>query len=390
MKTYVPLSQEQVRFTIIALFCLESVSRGLLLAIVPLRLLSQFGTIERVTYFYAFVAIFALGNSILVPWIINKVGIRAVVVAAGCFISLSAALLATDTFFGVTIGLICRILELACMEIPLFALLMARISRHSLGTFEPIRVFFQGVCISAFPWIGFKLYDQFSPFLPFAISTIGGIIFVILALTMLPQGRSDAPLRPLQPRNTIARFFQQPRLLSAWLLAVIRSSFWSVYFIYAPIFAVSCGWSTSAGAAILSLGLVTLLFVPIWGRLGRKFGVRPVLFIGYAMGGFFLIFAALAWILMPFAAPVFLFGAAFCGSVIDGVGNVPFMRATRPHERTSMTGIYMTYRDLAQFAPIALFTLILSFSQFSSALIAIAVVFFFGAYLALLIHPRIR
>ena len=34
-----------------------------------------------------------------------------------------------------------------------------------------------------------------------------------------------------------------------------------------------------------------------------------------------------------------------------------------------MAGIYMTYRDISQFAPIAIFSLILSFSQLASAFI---------------------
>ena len=89
-------------------------------------------------------------------------------------------------------------------------------------------------------------------------------------------------------------------------------------------------------------------------------------------------------------APVLLLSAAIAAAMLDGAGNVPFLRATRPHERAAMAGIYMTYRDISQFAPIAIFSVILSFSQLASAFIFSAASFLVAGRLAQLIHPRLR
>jgi MFS family permease len=373
---------------IIGLYCFEGAARGLLLAIVPLRLLAQFGTLHNVTFFYVGSAVFALANSILVPWLIERFGVRRVLILSGGLIVVTAILIASDTLLGVGIGLVGRTLALACMDIPLLAVIMSRIPRQSLGTFEPVRVFAQGLFITVAPWAGFKMYEHFV-WLPFAASLFCGLLF------MLASGAVPASVtvkRPMRVRKlaSAARFFRQRRLVAAWVLAVIRSSFWQAFFIYASIFAVSCGWSTSASAAVVSFGLATLVFVPMWGKMGRTFGARPVLLIAYAMGGLCLVGTAISGLKAPFVAPLFLLAATFFASMIDGIGNVLFLRAVRTFERPAMAGVYMTYRDIAQFLTIALFALILTFVSFPIALLTIAAAFFAASYLSSLVHPRIR
>jgi hypothetical protein len=38
--------------------------------------------------------------------------------------------------------------------------------------------------------------------------------------------------------------------------------------------------------------------------------------------------------------------AAFSATVIDGAGNVPFLRAVRHYERAAMTSVFMTFRHV--------------------------------------------
>jgi hypothetical protein len=38
--------------------------------------------------------------------------------------------------------------------------------------------------------------------------------------------------------------------------------------------------------------------------------------------------------------------AAFCATLIDGAGNVPFLRAVHPYERAAMTSVFMTFRQV--------------------------------------------
>jgi len=55
-----------------------------------------------------------------------------------------------------------------------------------------------------------------------------------------------------------------------------------------------------------------------------------------------------------------------------------------------MAGIYMTHRDVSQFAPVALFSLILSVAELTTAFLAFAAALFSAAWLSRLIHPRLR
>jgi len=115
-----------------------------------------------------------------------------------------------------------------------------------------------------------------------------------------------------------------------------------------------------------------------------------VLIAGYAWAAIGLLLTTIAAYWTPAIAPVLLVGAAFGASIIDGPGNIPFLRATRPHERPAMAGIYMTYRDVSQFAPVALFSLILSVAELTTAFLAFAAALFSAAWLSRLIHPRLR
>jgi predicted MFS family arabinose efflux permease len=380
------------RLLITLFFCAETFSRSLLLAIIPLELLKHLGSTQRVTLFYAMVAIFGLGNSILVPMLLKRLGVRLIIAVAGVLTTLAAVLMVTESPAGTALGLVVRVFASACIEISMLAYIMDRIPRHRLGTFEPVRIFFQGGCIAVAPWLGFQLHEHIGAATPYIVAAIGGLVMLGLALVALPtqqlDGKAIAAAR--HPITAVRRFFEQPRLRLAWFLAVIRSSFWVLFYIYAPIFSVACGWSPSAAAATLSLGTSTLFFVALWGRLVRIAGARPVLIAGYGSAAVGLLSTTIAACWTPAIAPILLVGAAFGASIIDGPGNIPFLRATRPHERPAMAGIYMTYRDFSQFAPVAIFSLILTVAELTTAFLTFAAVLFGAAWMSRLIHPRLR
>src|SRR4029077_4003720 len=87
------------------------------------------------------------------------------------------------------------------------------------------------------------------------------------------------------PLRYLPRFFSQPRLLLAWTLAATRSSWWSMYFVYAPILAVTSGLGAETGGIVASIGTGWTWLVPIWGWIGRRFGLRRLLQVGYASAG---------------------------------------------------------------------------------------------------------
>ena len=192
------------------------------------------------------------------------------------------------------------------------------------------------------------------------------------------------------PRDRFRRFFSQLRLRLAWLLALVRSSFWVIFYTYAPVFSVVCGWSPWQGAAVLSLGNSSTFLVPLWGKLSRRFGARALLTGGYLLGGVFLLFTAIGALWSPEIAPLLLLAAAFAAPSSMAQGTSLFSGQRIRMKRGAMTGIYMTYRDVSQFAPIAIFSVILSVSHLASAFAITAAFYVFAGQLARSIHPRLR
>jgi hypothetical protein len=385
------INKENNQPPIIALYCLESFSRGILLALVPLQLLAKVETAENVTFFYALVSVFVLGNSILVPFLVETFGIRVVVGLAGVLQMSAAGLLALDPIAFTAVGLVLRATGTSCVEIPLVTLIMQSIPRNQLSRFEPIRVVFSGMCMSISPWLGYQFYQHLWNYSPNVAAAMAGATTTAIALFFLPRG-----IPPLSTARTplglqsVRRFVIQPRLFVAWLLAVARNSFWAVFFIYAPIFAVMCGWSPSSASALVSAGVATMILVPIWGHFVRRFGVRPVLIAGYSFTGASLILAAAAATISPIASPFLLFVATITASINDGPGNVLFMRASRIRDRAAMTGLYMTFRDTGQFVPIALFSVVMLAFPLTAAFATLGVTYFGAALLSRTIHWRLR
>ena len=56
--------------------------------------------------------------------------------------------------------------------------------------------------------------------------------------------------------------------------------------------------------------------------------------------------------------------------MIDGAGNLPFLRSVHPHERPEMTAVFMTYRDFGQLAPPAVFSIVLRSFELSAVFFA--------------------
>jgi ACDE family multidrug resistance protein len=62
----------------------------------------------------------------------------------------------------------------------------------------------------------------------------------------------------------------------------------------------------------------------------------------------------------PILAAAIVIIAAFAASLIDGAGNIPFLRAVHPYERSEMTSVYVTFRQTAQLITPGIFALVLS------------------------------
>ena len=62
----------------------------------------------------------------------------------------------------------------------------------------------------------------------------------------------------------------------------------------------------------------------------------------------------------PWVAIALLWVAALTATMVDGAGNVPFLRAVHPFERSEMTSVFMTFRYATSLLTPALFAIVLA------------------------------
>jgi hypothetical protein len=125
----------------------------------------------------------------------------------------------------------------------------------------------------------------------------------------------------------------------------MKSCGWWVYILYLPIYAVENGYGEQLGGALLSLSNAFLFLTPLIIR-GMRGRVRLAIGIGFFGSGclFFLAAAnpADAW----FSIVLLVLASAFL-ILLDVCAGLPFLMAVRPSQRTEMSAVYSTYRDVS-------------------------------------------
>jgi MFS family permease len=161
-----------------------------------------------------------------------------------------------------------------------------------------------------------------------------------------------------------------------------------MFYVYTPIFAVTSGLGAETGGIVESIGTGWIWLVPFWGWVGRRFGLRRLLQAGYAVAGVLSICAALAFG-TPWLGAGMLVLAALGTEIIDGAGNLLFLRAVRAYERSEMTTVFVSFRDVAQLGPPAVCSLLLSLFSLSSVFIASGLMMIAASSLAAASPPTV-
>jgi MFS family permease len=342
----------------LALFFLEAVGRTLLIAVIPLQALASLGDAQNVSTLYFGASVAGLLFSFAIPWLIRRLRRRGLI-ALGALANVTAAIgLATETLSGLALGLWLHIVATACFEVPLNLYVLDYVRRKELGRFEPNRIFAAAAAWALCPSLGVALRAHVAPWVPFAASGVATLILLFYFRRV--RGTEEPPRPPIVPANPLRyllRFFAQPRLRLAWTLALGRAGWWILFFVYAPIYAVTSGLGEVMGGAIVSAGGLALFLTPLWGWMARRFGMRPMLAVGYGATG--ALTGAVAATVEPWFGASLLVAAALAASVIDGVGNATFLRAVRPLERAEMTTVFNTFRHAAQIVTPGLFAVLL-------------------------------
>jgi MFS transporter, ACDE family, multidrug resistance protein len=338
----------------VVLFTCDAIARSILITLVPLQAYALLGAAQLVSMVYFLVAILGLAASLTVPVILHHVRRRWVLtIGAGAQV-LSALLLALDMKTSLIAGLALQVLAAAILDVVINLYLLDHIPRRRLTHFEPRRLLFAGSAFAVGPWLGVYLHRNVSEHLTYLLAALAALTLLTFFWTfrLADNPGLQAPTRPPpKPLRFVVRFFSQPRLALAWVLALGRTGWWVMYFIYAPIYIAKAGYRPEVGGALVSLGLAPMVLVRVWGRIGQRIGTRNLLTAGYGLTSLFSLAAATAAACnLPLLCMALLCTAAFSATIIDGAGNVPFLRAVRHYERTAMTSVFMSFRHVGSIA----------------------------------------
>jgi MFS family permease len=334
----------------VVLFTFDAFARALLISLVPLEAYELLGAAQRVSVVYFLAGVLGLAANLTVPLILHRLRRRWVLtIGAGAQMG-SAILFAVGTQASLVAGLALQVIAMAMLDVVINLYLLDHIPRRGLNHFEPRRLLFAGTAFALGPWAGVYLHRNVAWNSTYAVAALSTLMlltyFWTLRLADNPSLQAGVTPPP-SPLRFVSRFISQPRLVLSWMLALGRNGWWVTNFIYTPIYVTNAGYAPEVGGALVSLGLAPMLLVRVWGRVGQSIGIRNLLSLGYGLTGFCSLAAATA---AAAGAPLFCMGlmcfAAFSATIIDGAGNVPFLRAVHHYERAAMTSVFMTFRQV--------------------------------------------
>jgi hypothetical protein len=267
------------------------------------------------------------------------------------------------------------------------------IAKADLGRCETSRMFFGAFGWTVGPWLGVVLLDLWRP-LPFAIAALAALTMMGVFLwqrmgngRLITRARGPAP----NPLAWLPRFAAQPRLVAGWIFAVIRSCGWWVYVVYLPIFALERGLGESLGGMLLSASNGMLFATPLMLAWMQRRTIRQAVRTGFTVAGALFLVAALAggWPSGTVTAVAALALASVFLVLLDISAGLPFLLAVKPSERTEMSAIYASFRDVSGIVTPGVAWLVLLAAPLSMVFAVAGAGLLGCAHLAGRLHPRL-
>ena len=369
---------------------LEAAVRGSLISVMPLVVRDAMGSTQDASAVYFLAGLVSLCWGLMVPWA-NRHIPRRWMYTIGCmmyFIGTALALVGTPT--SAALSLICNAMATVTNFVCFNAYVMDYVDRGNLGRGQSLQMFYAATPWAVGPLLGVWLHDQWRP-LPFLMA--GGFAAALITafwILRLGNGKQIAKAAgpPVTPLAYLGRFFAQPRLIAGWIFAVVRSTGWWVYVVYLPYFCIEQGLGNKVGGVALSLSNALLFAAPLLLRLARRSSVRLSVRRAFALcGAFFLLSSLVA------PLPWLTVGAMMAASVLlvtlDVIGGLPFMMSVKPSERTEMSAVYSSFRDVSSIVTPGMAWIVLYVAP-TAAIFAATAGLMAGAWaMAGNLHPRL-
>ncbi len=343
---------------------LEALTRAVIAAALPIQTQALFGNDESVSALSLIGSIAALSVALLIPRLSILIG-RARLCGFGLLLLLAASVLfILQLMSAQTLGFALRAVGSAIFYSVISMYIMDHVRRDQIGRSEPLRLLFIGLAWTFGPIAGVQLEAVWGPWAPFAASGAVALIllgyFFALRFSNAPVIGSETVGAQTVSWSQVQAYMQQPRLMLAWFHAGGRGFVWGTFNLYTPLYAVHIGLGAKAGGMLVGIGSAFMLAMPLWGWLARRFGIRNVSLVCFPAACLGMIASGLLTT-SPWLAAGCLITATLAMSIIDGYGNALFLRACKPSQRTAMTPIFSTHRDVADIGQAACFSVLLIF-----------------------------
>ena len=368
----------------------EAVARGILISVFPLVMYQALQDARVVSKVYFIVGVASLILGLLVPYLIRFVPRRWVYVIGTLMFATGALLTIVETPATAIAGLSLITFAVVTTFVCFNAYVLDYIAKIELGRFETSRLFYSAIGWTAGPALGVFLYGWWKP-APFLIAAVAALTMSLLFLYMrLGNGKLITKSRaaPANPFAYFHRFFGQPRLITGWFFAVIRSCGWWVYVVYLPIYAVQNGLGDKLGGIVLSISNGALFLTPFMLRFMQYSSVRTAVRTGFLMAGLLFALAGVPQMVPPVAVICLMTGSFFL-ILLDVCGGLPFLLAVKPSERTEMSAIYSSYRDVSGILTPGVAWLVLLVAPISGVFAAGGAGLLATWVLARKLHPRL-
>lgn len=370
---------------------IEASLRATLVSIWPLVMFQALDeSAARVSLVYFLAGIASLFWGLMVPWLNRHVPRRWVYTLGVCLYLAAASLAIRGGTWGAPAAMVLANFATVTVFVCTNAYVMDFIARHDLGRVETQKLLYSGVSWTVGPVLGVVLWKWWAP-LPFliAIGFAAALLATFWALRLgngklITRARAPAP----NPLAYLGRFIRQPRLIGGWLFAVLRSSGWWVYVVYLPIFCIEAGLGDRVASLAFSVSNAMLLSAPFIMRWMRGRGLRRAIRSAFAGAAFcfLLAFGGQVW---PPAAIIGLFAGSLFLVMLDTFGGLPFLMAVKPAERTEMSAVYSSFRDVSGILTPGVAWLVLLVAPTAAVFLAAAAGFGVMARVAGRLHPRL-
>ena len=304
---------------------------------------------------YLAVSACGLAVSLTIPLMVHLIRRRRVVVLGTLAMMAAAVLLLSDNLFVYALGMFFYVAGSIAIDVSLNLYLMDTIPRREFARFEPVRIWFMGVAFIIGPYLGVWLVDQCR--LLAAVAPDHRLQPLLAGAVPLPQalrqpGDPGGQNAAAQPDSIFPTVF--PPAPAAPCLALGGRAFGLV----GDVFHLRADLLRRGGAGRRCRrhdGIGRLGFGPPGARVGKD---RPdamasarLMLAGYAAAPSSAWWSRCSPAHRGWASVLLLFAAVVPHRLIDGAGNMLFLRAVHPYERPEMTSVFATFRDTSQIGP---------------------------------------